>query len=401
MRGRAPRVVRPGPSAAKGPARDLRCLPYGLVRLGAFVLCVGLALSGCGTVRTVEVRLADEAAVEHNAAAAEITLPTSRCGDLFIVAVTFDGTGPRELLLDTGFPRTQLAPALARELGARRSVQRMSVGGLQASGRIPVDVSDMDAVGLALGRPIDGILGYDLFADLLLTLDFPGGIVRVARGALAADSAGVVPMRGSARPTVRAEAAGRRFDLVIDSGFSGSVALAEVAGLPLVDSLRLVGARVRVDGVSARRAARLDGSLSFGAFVLHRPIVDEAVGRNLLGISTMRHFVVTLDARGGRARFTPVRESGREVLAPPRIGSGMVLRPHAAYLEVVDVIAGSAAADAGVRPGDRVLTVDGMPAATRGCPDPDPEAATRPQVLGIERDGERLEATVEPGVLVP
>lgn len=374
--------------------RPVRCLGALLV-FGA-----GLTVPGCGTTRAFDVRLADGPAAGGDPSNDEIVLPGSRCGDFFVVAVTIEGTGPWEFLLDTGFPQTQIAPALARKLDARRSVGSLAVGDLRASGRIPVRIRDLDAVGYALGRPIDGILGYHLFADVLLTLDFPRRAVRVARGALPSAAPGVVPMSRSDRPTIRAEGVGRAFELVIDTGFGSAVALADASELPFVDSMRVVGARVRVDNVSARRAGRLDGTLSFGAFSLQRPIVDEAVGRNLLGVRVLRHFVVTLDSRGGRARFTPAATAGRELVAPPLRGSGMVLRPHATHLEVVHVIAGSAAAVAGVRSGDRIVTIDGRPATSRGCPDPDQPAATQLRVLGIERSGEQMEVSVEPGVLV-
>lgn len=168
-----------------------------LVVVPFIVLLAGCARAASGTA----VELGSDATDPDVGPPATI-LPVERCGDFFLVEATLNGRGPFRLKLDTGYPRTQLSPAAAASLGARRSIRSIEAGDFRARGRIPIGVTDLDALGLALGRDYDGIIGYTVFRDLLITYDFPAGAVRLRRGSLPADNPGVVPMSRGDRKSV-------------------------------------------------------------------------------------------------------------------------------------------------------------------------------------------------------
>lgn len=340
---------------------------------------------------------------DREAAALEGVLPTQACGNYFLAEVVLDGQGPFLLLLDTGYPRTQLSPRTAQELSASRRLGSIQVGPLQVEGSIPFGVQNLDAIGWALGRPIDGILGYTVFGELVQTYDFPAGEVRVSEAHLPEGLPGVMAMSTGDRPWLDASIGGNRVRLVLDTGYSGAVALAEMESHELAVPPRPVGARVRTDGVSLRHGARLAHSLELGPMVLHEPLVVDATGRSLLGQQAMHQLVVSLDRARGRVRFSfPDGTPPGTLPAEPLRGTGMGLAPRGDHHEVLAVFPGTSADAAGLLEGDAILAMDGVPVAEQGCRDSfrsitDP---AQPTVLTVEREGRRFEVEVRSEVLV-
>jgi len=353
----------------------------------------------CGLFTDVETSI--DASTPSDAPA-EIVLPTMRCGDYFIVDALIDGQGPFRLLLDTGYPRTQLSRTAASALGVGRSVRSLEAGGFRATGRIRVGVRDLDLISHALGAEIDGILGYTVFGELLLTYDFPRSEVRVGRDSIAPGVAGVLPLATGERPFLYARIGDEPVRLVLDTGFSGALALAGFDRLPVIDSARVVGSRVRVDGVQRRRGARLAQDIVLGSMVIRTPVaVDAASSRNLLGQSILRNYVVALDRARGRVRIqSPDGSAPDSIVVPPLYGTGMVLIPHEKHYEVADVIEGSAADQAGIVAGDRVIAIDGTPVFERGCQARESPESPQSRSYTIERDDRRIEIRLTAGVLV-
>lgn len=372
-------------------------------------LLLGGCWSGGSWVASIDpqhpsVREASWPGVDLVDAPLEAVLPTQPCGDYFLAEVFLDGRGPFLFMLDTGYPRTQLSTRTARELSVGRRLNSIEVGPLEVEGSIPFGVQDLAPVGWALGRPIDGILGYTLFGELVQTYDYPGGQVRVSEAPIPEDLPGVMEMSTGDRPWLDASIGGRMVRLVLDTGYSGAVALADLSSYELAVPPRPVGARVRVDGVSFRHGARLTHSLELGSLVLHEPPVVDATGRSLLGQAAMRRLVVSLDPTRGRVRFTlPDGTSPGTLSMEPLRGTGMALSPRRDVLEVLAVFPGTSAHAAGVREGDEIVAVDGVPVAERGCRDVTPSSTadpTRPTILAIDRGGRRFEVEVRSDVLV-
>jgi S1-C subfamily serine protease len=87
----------------------------------------------------------------------------------------------------------------------------------------------------------------------------------------------------------------------------------------------------------------------------------------LVGFDVLRHFVLTFDQKKKRVRMQPVSKSPVRMKA--RTGTGALLRPRENSLEVARIVPGSSAEDAGLKPGDKVTHVDGVPVNERGCRD--------------------------------
>jgi predicted aspartyl protease len=104
-----------------------------------------------------------------------------------VVPVTIGGMGPYRFILDTGSSRTVIATRLARELRLpfiARTLMVMPAGrdeayivrlkGLAVDGRPGVNVSAavMPADRYAAGQQVDGLIGQDVLASVVYTIDY-------------------------------------------------------------------------------------------------------------------------------------------------------------------------------------------------------------------------------------
>ncbi len=110
-------------------------------------------------------------------------------GGLIIVPVFVNKRGPFYFALDTGASNTILARELAEELGVRGVIRAQGLGaggsldvrlGVVEELRIgsfelrdlTVGITDLSALKEALGRRIDGIIGYDVLKDAVVVIDY-------------------------------------------------------------------------------------------------------------------------------------------------------------------------------------------------------------------------------------
>jgi hypothetical protein len=116
---------------------------------------------------------------------------------LVLVPVRIGDAGPFTFVLDTGASGTVLSTrtAAALHLDARpgavatgaggdsaaslATIERMSVGDTVVRG-LSVAVADMPQVERAIGRRIDGVVGYDFFGSKCVVLDYASKVVRFA-----------------------------------------------------------------------------------------------------------------------------------------------------------------------------------------------------------------------------
>lgn len=374
-----------------------------LSRLGpaaAFACC--LALQSHVTASTP--------AAASGAPAAETAgtvLPGRVCRGYFIVDFQPGGRAGETLglLLDTGASRTYVDPdALARVLGRPARAGKVVFRGARA-GPLEVPtlrarVSSMEILSLAIGSRIDGILGFDAFRDVLLTLDYPRGEVRVSTGTLPPpDGREIFKDVGRGRPYLSVPIGGRVRKVLLDSGSTGIFRLKPTDPLEWIEPPRPVGVSVLFAGVAPHEAGRAQGSLQVGPVAFQDPIVDVSQRERLAGWQVLRRFTLTFDQRKRRIRM--LADDGPAVRLGPMIRTPLGLRPRREGMEVLLVLPGSSAEAAGLRKGDLITAIDGVPVHDRGCVDPFAQAAGERQVFTFLRDGERSEATIETEVLVP
>lgn len=254
-------------------------------------------------------------------------VPMLRSGHMPAVDVMVNGQGPFRFSIDTGGAGTaRIDTALAAKLGLTKvgevlggdpsgrnarpmalvPIQSLVIGAARFEG-LQAAVRDMRE--LPSGEKTDGILGFGLFAGCLLTLDYPGNAVRMARGELPPVGGDVLAFtRASGIPTARITVGGRAMEAHVDAGFMGGVALpeAEAERLSLSGPLKVVGRAQTLGNAFEIKAAPLAGDVVIGSVVLERPMVEfqPVFPTANVGARVLRDLVVTFDQKNDRMRVT-------------------------------------------------------------------------------------------------
>jgi len=342
------------------------------------------------------------------------SMPMAVIGDQPAVEVTINGEGPYVFLVDTGAAGGgRIDPELAAKLDLE-TLGQVQVGDPSGRNRATRDLvrvdhvrfGDAEARGVPMllagelqaGRSIDGILGFALFRDVLLTLDYPAKTLRLTPGGLGPpDGQDIVADVGDGGiPSVEVDLGGVTVTADIDSGSMGWVTLpAAVAGkLDLAAEPVVVGRAETPFNSFEILQAPLDGAVQVGRHVFPNPPVEFAdmFPRGNLGGQLLGHFAVTFDQRNRRVRFE--REGDGPLGKPRRYRVGVMFAGGPADLVVRGTVPGSPGEKAGLREGDRVLAVNGLPVeeVDLGTIFSKPETVT----LKIERGSETIEVALTP-----
>ena len=239
--------------------------------------------------------------------------------------VTINGQGPFSFGFDSGASgEAWVSRALVRRLNLPAiDTMRVSDGSGVNSRTVETVRIDSLAMGEAVferlrapvlgegpqqddGSEAYGTIGFELFRDYLLTLDYPQNELRVTAGELAPPDARTILMYflESGTPHVDIDLAGRRLRASIDSGSGGGLILPRsfADGLPLRMPLRPAGKVASSLGVFDLFQGELAGDLQIGGFVFERPVVffSDLVTVPTVGRSIIRTFSVTFDQRNHR-----------------------------------------------------------------------------------------------------
>lgn len=357
------------------------------------------------------------------------TLPFQLANHHIYVDVRLNGKGPFRLLCDTGGSNI-VTPALARELGleALGALEARGVGeksedvALTRVGTVELgDASVKDQLFAVLplagldaaeGLTVQGLIGYEVFKRFVVTIDYAARRLtlhdpRVFRP----DGGGVaVPFTFDGHvPQVEGTLDGVAGKFWIDTGSRGSLAVfahfADRHGLVDRYGARLEAVTGWGIGGPARALLARAERLTLGDVVIEKPVIDISVqkegasadryGAGNVGGAILKRFTVTFDYGRQRIVFVPAASGG----APePYDRSGLWLNAAGGAFEVMDVVADGPGAKAGVRVGDRVVAVDGTPAASLALPDVRERLrASKPGTkvrLTLESAGTRRDVTV-------
>ncbi|WP_417488266.1 PDZ domain-containing protein [Maricaulis sp.] len=337
-----------------------------------------------------------------------VALPSQMCRGYFFVPVTLEvreGETADErtlwFLYDTGASASYVDPDSVERVsgqrlnsGVRANFGVSTIGDLRLTG-LRARVRDLDHLSIALGREIDGILEFDAFSDVLLTLDYARSEMRIVSGELPrADDETVFSSRGpDTRPWLRVRFPRGTRRLLIDSGAALSpIILRDIERYDTVLPPRATGAAVRFSEVERRSSARLSDSLWIGSHELEQPIIQSTPETEILGGQAMRHFSWTFDQRNDRVRVER-NDPATPITFEPMVTHGMVLVPEGDGMRVATVIADSPAFDAGVENGDFITHFNGTQMRTRSCEMEGEAPATLD--LSLIRDGETLQMTLD------
>jgi membrane-associated protease RseP (regulator of RpoE activity) len=227
---------------------------------------------------------------------------------------------------------------------------------------VPALIYDCADLSAQLGVRIDGILGFPLFRNAILTLDYPNERIvlrdKIPQDGLPGET--ILFNNADKIPLIPVLLGDREFAVLIDSG-SGDALDINPVGLnpkfafgpvdgPLVDTL---------SGDKPSKVGRLEGVLRIGSIDVPQPVAEVTDDLSSIGGGLLSHFTVTFDQKDNEVFFQADEDHPAKVT--PLKGTGLSFRKTPAYWKVAAVLATSPAATAGVSQGDLVTRINGEP----------------------------------------
>jgi len=268
-----------------------------------------------------------------------IDVPMSFYGNRPAIEVMVNGKGPFLFLVDTGAQGMARADAsLVKELGLSIRGQTTTT---DSSAKTQASINEVRFESLSIGSlkvqdvpalsrsyntasylaHMDGILGLELFANYLLTLDYPNKRVRITQGELPkANGTQVLDFDLIEGNLYTQIAIGKlKVKAEIDTGNIRVIDLPSslLQKIPLASYPKLVGKGSGASGDFELKEVRLQDALRIGAYSFHDPVVTftdffEEVN---VGSGLLREFAVTLDQKNHRIRLIATRRRGDAALS--------------------------------------------------------------------------------------
>lgn len=316
-----------------------------------------------------------------------VVLPATKLGNYLVIESKWDRHGPYHFLIDTGAAVTLVSPELARRYPAENAppetipqvrvkssrgdttvlpsttLSHIVLGGARFED-VKVLIYDCQPLSAHLGVKIDGILGFPLFRETLLTLDYPQSrVILTPREPVTLVPGCPIPFNNSNHtPLIPIKIGDQSLIALIDSGSDAALSL-NPAGLTLnYASAPRPGVLVgTLTSDHLQEVGRLSQPLAIGDYTINRPIVDLTDELSALGGEVLKHFTVTFDQEHNRVVF--YRKNLLPVDLPPKRSTGLSFEKTPAYWRVASVVPDSPAYRAGVQSGDIVSHINGEPIA--------------------------------------
>jgi hypothetical protein len=316
-------------------------------------------------------------------------LPARIVSSFFTVESKGDDGRTYRFLIDTGASATLVSTDLARRFALKPeksataarvkvrsanggeieldqvTLRRIALGGAVFEG-VPALVYDFTDFSDQLGLKVDGILGFPLFGDTLLTMDYPGRRLVIAPGttgpaapARPAPRAATLAFNNErATPLIPVQMGTESFIVLIDSGSDGSLSLNPTGLHPRFASGPRPGTLISsLQGDRQQLTGRLGQDLLIGTHTIAQPIVDLTDQLSAIGGEFLRHFVVTFDQHRNLVTF--VRDTDGAVTMEPRRNPGLSFARSPVYWRVLTVIPDTPAAGLPVSAGDLCVRING------------------------------------------
>lgn len=384
-------------------------------------LAAACALGGCSTNANTGLRPEPRQSALATSEAPSV-IPSRRCANYFLIDATINGRGPYAMLLDTGASQTVISSRVLKDFAAdTRPVdgtaigsqgKRQSLDGLLSIRTLTagmLELRDFTAVALdlttvesALGAKVDGILGYQAFSDLLLTIDYPASTVSVQCGELPPENGkSIVALTSSERPNVEVRIGNARRTMLIDTGKGGAFSMRNLERLSTLTPPTEITTGVAVGGTYVKKSARLANDVLLGSTVFKTPIVDTSDASNLIGAAAFTEMALTFDQRNQRLRITPRAEA--PVTFPPIRGIGAGFDFTGGAWKISHVFPNSPAETVGLQPGDILIRFNGRRLRELACKPPGDMFATGDTVRVdvVRPPRQRLTFEVPIAIVVP
>lgn len=330
--------------------------------------------------------------------------PFVRWGSAILIEdVMINGKGPYRFMLDTGAEGAgRIDSAVVKELEiatlgtatavgvlgeekamTRHRIDALSIGDVTFHNveLISRDYAAETPPGL---KPFHGILGFHLFRDHLLTINYPARKIVLEQGELPEpDGKTILAMDTVKGPQVDVQFGDHKAQALLDTGAMGEI------GLPssVAENVKFAGElQVRGSENGAElRTGTLAGALKLGEFEFAGPaaIVADPLRRPVVGVRILAALSVTYDQQHGRLRLER---------PTPRRGFGLILAVRGAGpWQYRGVSAGGVAEAAGLLATDTIVSINGRPFAELDQEDMSKLLDGDALTLEIERDGKRQE----------
>jgi predicted aspartyl protease len=306
-----------------------------------------------------------------------VSVPAEIVGHAMFVNVMVNGHGPFRVLVDTGCSVTLVSPELADAVGAtdsdrdddfiaarnglgdRTEVQQVALESIELGGvrfeDVPAAVSDsFDGLSAIEGRRIDGALGFPLFSDLFVGLDFPNQRMLLGSqwpAGAPAIQASLPVVEHDAVPFVEIQVQGKPVEVMIDTGANQGLQLPArvVSSFQWKEEPR-AGTMVAVFGeVGREQIGRLAGSVFLGGVEEVEPTAVISTGPASVGLRSLQRFCVVFHPTENRVWLCGAPAAPTMPTAERSIG--LSLYPDPGGLRIAGVIPGSPAAEANLGAG--------------------------------------------------
>jgi len=258
-----------------------------------------------------------------------------------LVDVRINGGGPYTFLFDTGAAGDARADSgLVEKL--KLTVIGESRGGAPGGQIVTMPIVQFDTIEIGAARwapvaapsrdynqressgepHIDGILGLGLFADSLVTLDFPRGVLRIAPGALPdADGRDIIAFENPRRVVeITFDVAGTTVTGDLDTGGPDGVTLpgGMMDRVPLAGPAKVVAQGATVSGSMDISEGALRGTVTVGRYSILNPTIQfvPPFPHANLGIALLSQFALTVDQKNKRVRLA--HEGNAPIVLKPR-----------------------------------------------------------------------------------
>jgi Aspartyl protease/PDZ domain len=328
------------------------------------------------------------------------TVPFELLNNHTYVQVKVNGKGPYRFLCDTGGENV-ITPELARALDlkaegtlqgkgvgeksedvALTKVNSVALGGVTLSSQVfaVFPLADLSKVE---GIQVDGLVGYELFKRFTVKVDYANSRLTFTLPSARVDhGAGtVVPFRFNDHiPQVNGEIDGITGTFDIDTGSRSSLDLMtsfiEVHNLSAKYLPKFEATTGFGFGGPARSAVSRALLLKLGSVEVRNPVTgltlqkkgsltSQYVAGNV-GAGVLKRFNITFDYARQQLIF---ERNANDALRDTYERAGWWLNMADGGFEVLDVVPGGPAAEAGLKVGDRVLAVDGKAATQISLPE--------------------------------
>lgn len=330
-----------------------------------------------------------------------VDVPVELANGHLYVQARIDGKGPFRLLLDTGGVNV-MVPELAQSLGLASGGRLPGIGAGEAKGDVELaKVRTLEIGGITLtdqifaviplrpyarrveGVELDGLVGYEFFRRFPAKIDYENGRITFYEpsGFRYAGSGTPLPFRFNGHiPQVDATLDGVPGVFDLDTGARTSLTLAG----PFWKQHKLdakYGAKHEVIagaglGGAARALLGRAGSLKLGNAEIKAPVTmlstatagmfAEEGYAGSIGYGVLRRFDLVLDYPHQQIILEPNAAAGGPDVYDR---AGLWIERADKGFELVEVVPGGPGAQAGLKKGDVVVAVDGLPAADIKLPD--------------------------------